>query len=197
MIEDPEAWEACDPEDLWVFDKLIFSRLQGYTCGPVGVDVPHPGNYIVRPCVNLLGMGRGAQEVYIEDETDHFPEGHFWCEKFEGIHLSIDYENGIQTLAVQGIRLSDDPLWRWIAWKKVNDKISYPLDTVYPILNVEFIGDKIIEVHFRPNPDSKYFKYVYDTILPVWEGGSVEPMKDWTFVKDEEYKRLGFFIKLE
>ena len=199
MIEDPEAWESCDPADLWFYDKLILSRKLGYICGPVGVDVPKPGNYIVRPCVNLLGMGRGALEEWIEEGTDHLPVGHFWCEKFEGQHLSIDYVKGKQVLAVEGIRKGTQ-LWRWDEWRKVDDKIPYPSfvfgDVVFPVVNIEFIAMKLIEVHFRSNPD---FRHGGDTIFPRWEGGGPEneiPPPGFKFVSDKEYKRVGFFVKL-
>ena len=49
-------------------DKLILSRKLKYNCGPVGLDVPN-GWYIVRPCVNMLGLGLGAQKVWLEKET--------------------------------------------------------------------------------------------------------------------------------
>ena len=54
MWED-EAWLNCHNEDLWIFDKLILAKKLGYVCGPIGVDVPEPGYYIVRPCVNIMG----------------------------------------------------------------------------------------------------------------------------------------------
>jgi len=40
------VWQTVDPNDIWVMDKLILSRKLGYTCGPVGLDVPVPGVYI-------------------------------------------------------------------------------------------------------------------------------------------------------
>ena len=51
------VWKNIDPNLIWVMDKLIVSRKLGYNSGPVGLDVPHPGFYIVRPCVNMLGLG--------------------------------------------------------------------------------------------------------------------------------------------
>jgi len=74
VIEDSAedlVWKTADPDDLWVMDKLILSRKLGYNCGPVGLDVPTPGYYIVRPCVNMLGLGLGAQKVWLECETVH------------------------------------------------------------------------------------------------------------------------------
>ena len=82
------VWLSINPDNIWVMDKLILARKLKYNSGPVGLDVPHPGFYIVRPCVNMLGLGLGAQKVWIEKETMHLPVGHFWCEFFEGNHYS-------------------------------------------------------------------------------------------------------------
>ena len=93
--DDIDAWENCDPADLWIFNKLTVSRLFNYSCGPTGADVPKPDMYITRPCINLMGMGRDAKFMFIEEETDDVvPIGHFWCEVFKGRHLSIDYRWG-------------------------------------------------------------------------------------------------------
>ena len=101
-MEDLEgiAWKNADPEDLWIFDKLIVARKLGYSCGPAGTDVLSPDHYIVRPCVNIPGMGRGASIQWIEQDTDHLKDGHFWCELFKGRHISVDYKDGQQVLAV-------------------------------------------------------------------------------------------------
>ena len=56
-----EMWKTINPDEMWVLDKLILSRKMGYICGPVGTDVPKPDWYIVRPCVNAMGLGLGAQ----------------------------------------------------------------------------------------------------------------------------------------
>ena len=83
------VWKDIDPNHIWVMDKLILARKLGYACGPVGLDVPKPGWYIVRPCVNMQGMGLGAQKVWIEDLTIHLPIGYFWL----GIFCSDIYDS--------------------------------------------------------------------------------------------------------
>ena len=89
-MDEQDVWNTVDPKHLWALDKLILSKHFGYVCGPVGVDVPKPGWYIVRPCVNAIGLGLGAQKLWIDKSTDDLPGGHFWCEWFEGRHLSVD-----------------------------------------------------------------------------------------------------------
>ena len=195
-----EAWLACHPEDLWLFDKLILSKKLGYNCGPVGVNVPAPGNYIVRPCVNCMGMGQGATIHYITDESEHLPVGHFWCEIFTGRHLSVDYKidnkgrHISQDLTVEGFRNDGDPIWKFSKWKQVDDNIPlHPLllniQGKYDYINCEYIGNKLIEVHLRPNNDM----HNSTEVIPVWTKTTTPP--GYEFVEDKDFNRLGFFVK--
>lgn len=191
------VWEKIDPEDIWVLDKLILSRKLNYICGPVGLDVPKSGHYIVRPCVNLLGLGLGAQKAWIEKSTDQLPLGYFWCEWFEGRHLSIDYFQGNQVLAVEGHK-NEDTLTKWQRWIRVNDSIPLPniltpFVKKHQYINVEYIGGKIIEVHFRRNED---FDNNTTEFIPVWEGDSVIPPLGYTYRKyPDVHGRIGAFVK--
>jgi len=189
-------WKNADPDHLWLMDKLILSRKLGYTCGPTGLDVPMPGYYIVRPCVNLMGLGLGAEKVYIEKETMHLPLGYFWCEWFEGRHLSVDYQYGLPKLCVEGFK-KPDTFTRWDRWVKTNDFVHFPdvLDDFihYPKVNCEFIGGKLIEVHLRGNPD---FEEDIQEFIPVWNGQSTVPPKGYRYVDyPDVHDRIGAFIK--
>jgi hypothetical protein len=204
MFED-EAWLNCHFNDLWIFDKLILSKKLGYTCGPIGVDVSKPGYYIIRPSMNCMGMGRGATFENLEQDTDALANnnnklGYFWCEVFEGRHISVDYITNsksrsiIQGITVEGFRNKNNPLWKWDKWVRIDEfikfpKILYTLQGKYNCINCEFIGGKLIEIHLRPNPDMGEFK----EIIPVWEGELSIPPKGYTYVKDKDYNRLGFF----
>jgi hypothetical protein len=193
MYHDDIAWQQADPNDLWVYDKLILSRKLNYTCGPVGMNVPRSGKYIVRPCVNIMGMGHDAEFVWIEDETDHLTKGHFWCEIFEGRHLSVDYVDGEQVDCYEGVRDLDDPLYKWKAWQRTNDVVPYPpLLPLFKYLNVEFIGGKLIEVHLRLSPDARHGS---DLLIPVWKGEDNTPPDGMIYVEDPDYLRTGFFIQ--
>lgn len=199
MIHEDEAWLSCDPEDLWVFDKLILSKKLGYSCGPRGVDVPQPGFYITRPCVNVTGMGIGASIRFLEQETDlAMPVGHFWSEIFYGRHLSIDYVNGEQVLAVQGFRNARNPLWKWSRWKRVNDIVTLPpflldLAKKYRYMNIETIGGKIIEVHLRLNPDWTSPDII--EIIPVFEGDNIIVSEEYKYIESKDYLRKGFYVR--
>lgn len=170
-MDDKDVWEFISPDDLWMSDKLILSRKLGYNCGPAGVKVNKEGYYVVRPCVNYRMMSRGANIEYLYPDEDTIPDGYFWCEKFEGRHLSFDYHWGKQCLAVEGFRDSDR-LDRFSMWKKVDDQFVLPdvlkhVANKYEWFNAEVIGDKVIEVHLRHNDD--FTGHNSDVIIPIWK----------------------------
>lgn len=199
MVDTAEdiVWKTIDPDDIWALDKLILSRKLYYNCGPVGLDVPSPGYYIVRPCVNMLGLGLGTQRVWLEKDTTHLPVGYFWCEWFVGKHLSIDYHWGKQKLAVEGHK-PDNTFTKWDHWVRVADRITLPkilkpFAEKYEWINCEFIGKRLIEVHFRHNED---FAGGITHFIPVWEGESTEPPDGYTYrAYPDVHGRIGAFIK--
>ena len=190
------AWQNTDPDQLWVFDKLILARKMGYHAGPAGTDVPEPGYYCVRPCVNALGLGLGASRQWLDNNTDHLPLGSFWCEWFSGRHLSVDYRYGVQTLCAEGTNHSRD-LSRWQRWQLTEDRAPLPgildLFKTRPAVNCEFIGGRLIEVHLRANPDFRWGNTEY---IPVWQGESTHAPNGYRFVADPElHNRVGAFVR--
>lgn len=186
-MDDIDVWNFMDGADAWLYDKLILSKRLGYYCGPAGVAPEHSGKYIVRPISNYRGMGRGSRIMYIKAGEDVIPDGYFWCEVFTGRHLSFDYNHGVQTLAVEGLKDSDRTD-RFASWKKTDDVFDLPrvlLETAvkYTWMNIEVIGDKIIEVHLRCNPD--FISHNADEIVVVWKEN---------FVSSVDGDRLGFLI---
>ena len=194
--EEDKVWKTINPDYIWVMDKLILSRKLGYKCGPTGIDVTEPGYYIVRPCVNALGLGLGAKKVWLEKETIHLPYGYFWCEWFEGRHLSIDYKNKKQVLCVEGHK-QKDTFTKWDKWIKTNDELPFPNIlkdlTDIELINCEYIGDKLIEVHLRHNED---FNDNITEFIPVWKGQDTTPPAGYTY-RDypDVHGRIGAFIK--
>ena len=188
-MDDKDVWEFIESEDLWIYDKLILAKRLGYLCGPAGVSPPKTNEYIIRPCVNFRMMGRGAKIVHLSENAHHdIPDGYFWCEVFKGRHLSFDFHHGKQVLAVEGFRNSER-LDRFSKWQRCEDVLTLPdflvtISNKYEWLNVECIGDKIIEVHLRYNDDFK--GHSANTIIPVW--------KD-EFYRSECGDRVGFILK--
>lgn len=189
-MNDSDVWEFINPDDLWIYDKLILSRKLGYYCGPAGTQPKKPGEYIVRPCVNFTMMGHGAkvEKLYQYCSTIDVPLGYFWCERFYGRHLSFDYHYGKQVLAVEGFRNNPNQLNRFSSWKKVKDVYNLgwlqEIANSYEWFNVEVIGDNVIEVHLRYNDD--FANHDANEIIPIWKENFYDsPCGD----------RIGFLLK--
>lgn len=199
FLECDDEWNQIHPSDLWIYNKLFLSRVLGYTCGPVGTTVPESDYYIVRPSFNLLGMGRFARKEWIEKYTDHIHPAEFWCEIFTGEHLSVDFKNQKAELVVLGTKNKEDPYYKWQKWEKIDKKVEFPdilrdLRGKYEYINCEFIGGKLIEVHFRQNPD---FRYGNRVAIPIWNEKELSKtdMSEYKLIRDMDYKRIGFLIK--
>lgn len=193
-LEVDDEWNCIDPEDLWVYNKLFISRVLNYKCGPAGTTVPSPDHYIVRPSLNLLGMGRLARKEFLEKSTNHLHPSEFWCEIFTGPHLSVDFRNKNSELVVLGTKDDDDPYYKWKKWEKIDENVEFPeiltnLRGNYEWINCEFIGNKLIEVHFRRNPN---FRYGNNVAIPVWDEEKEENMN---FIDAPEYFRKGFYVQ--
>jgi hypothetical protein len=188
MMNDCDVWEFMQPEDAWVYDKLILARRLGYACGPAGVAPKSSAEYIVRPISNYRMMGRGSKVMHIEAGKDIIPDGYFWCEVFKGTHFSFDYHRGQQTLAVEGVKDSKRTD-RFSLWRKVNATFTLPdilIDVAkkYDYMNIEVIGNKIIEVHLRYNDDFR--GHESNEIVPIWKENFYDsPCGD----------RIGFLLK--
>lgn len=195
-LDSQDEWNSIHEEDLWVYNKLFLSRRLGHLCGAVGCPVPFPNHYIVRPSINLLGMGRFSRIEWIWKNTDYLHPAEFWCQRFRGEHISVDFQNQKAKLVVLGVRQKGDPLYKWKMWEKIHREIEFPsilhsLKGNYEWINCEFIGNKLIEVHFRQNPD---FRYGNSVAIPVWKDEKIQKNKNFTFIKDEDYLRKGFYI---
>jgi hypothetical protein len=191
-----DEWNQIHPKDIWVYNKLSLSRVLEYTCGPIGTTVPIPDFYIVRPSINLLGMGRFARKEWIENETEDFHPSEFWCEIFEGPHLSVDFREKKPELVALGEKNAEDPLYKWQKWSKIDADIEFPSilnDLVgdYEWINCEFIGNHLIEVQFRQNSD---FRYGNSVAIPVWNKKINSDNSDYRFIEDKDYLREGFYI---
>jgi hypothetical protein len=196
MLTDSEAWLKTDPEDLWVYDKLILSRKLGYTCGPADVPVPYPAEYIVRPITNMLGMSIGARKRWITRDTFFLDPGTFWCEVFTGRHLTYDFVDGAQAVCYEGF-LEEGSLKKFVKWQRTKDIAQVPkfvidLSKKYGNVNIECKGDKIIEIHLRANPD--WIQHNADVLIPRWRD-TKNPGSDYRYVEDADSARIGFWIK--
>jgi hypothetical protein len=213
---DEDCWHLY-PRQRILFDKLWVSSMLGYLCGPGGVAIPLDGKYIVRPIYNLHGMSRGAtsKELLVGDSST--PPGYFWCEFFKGEHYSVDFvnDNGNfkQILVVKGDRESE---YKFTSWTKipltkikfeVPNFVEYICKNNVEYLNIEYIDDKVIEVHMRRNPDFVHNKYSKLEVVwaSSWNQEKYDREQETFFASIENVynekseiidTRLGFFGKI-
>jgi hypothetical protein len=63
----------------------------------------------------------------------------------------------------------------------------------YEWVNCEYIGDKLIEIHFRNNSD---FTENRQEFIPVWEGEETTPPEGYEYIDyPDVHGRIGAFIK--
>lgn len=199
FISDCDVYESCQPQWLWIYDKLIVARRQGIRAAPAGIPIPTSGEYIIRPITNIYMMGRGAQIKWLEKgDTSSVPDGFFWSEILNGSHVSVDYHWGKQHLTVQGFRNDPKRIDRFSRWCKIEldmplPAMLYDLKYYQEWINVEYIGNKVIEIHLRYNDD--FANHDSDEIVPVWRGDSMITPKGWSWYYSPAGDRLGFWIK--
>lgn len=111
-VFDNQIYKTIPLNKRWVFNKLSLSERLGYVCGPSGTNAP-AGDFIIRPIMNLAGMGTGGvfshttPIVHGIPVNDHVPAagfpGHFWCQKFVGDHQFVEYINDVPQASTIGV----------------------------------------------------------------------------------------------
>lgn len=211
-MEDFQAWQTF-PHLRHLFNKLHVAESLGYRCGPGGVPPSVSDYYCVRPIYNIGGMGVGARKQWIDsDDITGVEPGYFWCEWFDGDQYSVTYEldepfTYNQRSCFKGDRDTDN-LYKFKKWSRSSVQIPLPFRledelmlTGVPVLNVEYIGDKVIEVHLRDTPDPDY-----DELVPVWSDDQqvvdILSKMGYTFIEALDDSnghltvyRLGFMVK--
>jgi len=171
-MEDKDVYLKFKRHRKW-HNKLWLSEELGYDCGPGGTAPNTSQWYIVRPIMNLRGMGLDARKVFIDSgDTKKVGPGEFWCEWFEGAQYSVEFERSksrwSQSSCYRAERDVND-LTRFSKWVRYEHKIftlSSMFDELlndFDLINVEYIDDLPIEVHLRKSPDPKY-----NEIIPIW-----------------------------
>ncbi len=190
--EDSDAWQWY-PAHRFVYDKLELALGQSLDAAPHGVPPPHYPVFS-KPIVNLRGMGVGSRVLNSQaDYHKHYTPGHFWMTLLDGRHVSSD------------IALVDgEPRW----WRHVTGKpagegtFDYWIVHAEPdagiethcgewvqknlagytgMLNLETIGNTIIEAHLRFSdqwPDL-YGPGWVDAVVALYE------RHEWDFPDDD------------
>ena len=155
-IYDREVYPQVPEEDRWILNKLMLSERLGHNCGPVGMSVP-AGKYCLRPQNSIRGLGHGGFfEIDVDNVSTFMPivPGYFWCEWFDGDHFFTQYINDVPVNTSHGVvtnNIMSTLPGRSTRWGNIDDATPLPaaLQGVSRYMQVEALGDKIIEVAFR------------------------------------------------
>jgi hypothetical protein len=190
--EDSDAWQW-NPAHRWVYNKLAVALSQGLDAAPHGVPPPfYP--VFSKPIVNLKGMGVGSRVLASPaDYEAHYTPGHLWMKLLEGRHVSSDVAvvDGEPRWwrHVTGKPAGEGTFDYWIVHAEPNAAIEdyceawvrKNLAGYTGMLNLEAIGERIIEVHLRfadQWPDL-YGPGWVDAVVDLYERG------DWDFEDDD------------
>ena len=190
--EDSDAWQWF-PAQRFVYDKLALALSQNLDAAPHGVP---PQRYPVfsKPIVNLKGMGVGSRVLNSPaDYEEHYTPGHFWMTLLHGRHVSSDVAvvDGEPRWwrHVTGMAAGEGTFDYWIVHAEPQPGIerhcgawvNKNLAGYTGMLNLETIGETIIEAHLRfadQWPDL-YGPGWVDAVVGLYERG------DWDFCDDD------------
>ena len=152
------------PKFNFIYNRLFISQIQNIKAFPTHI-LPDKFPVVIKPLINLKGMGLNSFLIQDISQFNKFKFScHFWTTHLKGIHLSIDLiiRNGhiIYYTAFKGIKgkeFGTFNLWKEIPlilhnnkllFKNINTLLSYLKDYTGN-LNIETIGNYIIEAHLR------------------------------------------------
>ena len=159
-LDDPDAYRM-NPKHHWVYNKLSIAELQGIEAGPFGVT-PTLQPLFSKPIYNLSSMGVDARKFdTIEAYEGEVRAGTMWCAYLQGEHSSVDLVllNGkVEWFSfTHGYPLEKGMFDYWeinvTPQSYLKNYVIKFVQTHLPdytgAVNVEVLGDKIIEVHLR------------------------------------------------
>jgi hypothetical protein len=199
--EDCDAW-LWYPAQRWVYNKLAVALSQNLDAGPHGTQPPHFPVFS-KPIINLKGMGVGSRILRSQADYDrHYAPGHFWMTLLEGRHVSSDIAvvDGAPRWwrHVTGKPAGEGTFDSWLVHAEPDlgleaycgEWIEEHLPSYTGMLNLETIGQKIIEAHLRfadQWPDL-YGPGWVDALVGLYE------RQEWQF--DDDDRSEGYSVVL-
>ena len=173
---DIDAWNIY-PKYNFLYNKMFICKIQNIKHAPMPI-LPEKFPVVIKPIVNLLGMGLNSVKVKSKKEfLQYFDSNHFWCEYFNGEHLSWDLviTNGqIQFICCFKGFKSKNKFGTFNYWKLLKQKnppdffdflVKNYLNDFTGCINLETIKNKIIECHLRMGDIDQLSKDHYRLIL--------------------------------
>lgn len=175
---DVDAWVKFY-EYNFLYDRMFLCKFQGIDCAPMPI-IPASFPVIVKPIVNLLGMGNNACIIQdIETFNKYKYCSHFWCKYVQGQHLSWDFliDKGCISFVCcfEGVPHSKHfGVFEYWSLQHNNNQIPQSINKLIStylydykgFINVETINNSIIECHLRVGDLDQLPLYVlYDVLL--------------------------------
>ena len=173
---DKEAYERY-PNYNWVYDKYIIHHK---------FNDPHKYPLIVKSRTNLEGMGKGTFKVNNEEQLkEAFKDKNIVIPYYNGIHYSIDIViEEFKPIDSWAFLCYKDELGSFTLFESIETpnkalEIASQLNIKRGVINIELIGDKLIEIHLRPS--LSFFDIC---------GGMQEQLPN--FIKTGKYKKTKY-----
>ncbi len=180
-ISDSDGWNY-HKEHRWIYYKTNIAELQGLKFKPMPIE-PDKYPVILKPIINLYGMGLNSYKLENEEDFyEHFFHNGFWEEYLEGEHYSFDFL--IQKGEVkwhccfQGFPgEAHGSFTHWESLEKDIPKNIYKLieklGQYTGLLNVECIGEYMIEAHLRMGDMDQFIETeILETVIRLYQGCS-------------------------
>lgn len=186
------------PQHNWVYNKLLLYQKLNIPSGPFGTT-PTIFPIVIKPVISIKGFSRGFYKIHnLQQYTDlGYVIGSFWSPFFSGTHLIQDFilHNGNIKLygtlkAIDGNKgtFKEFQLVKKNIPKQTSDFIKKYFHSYTGLLNVETIGDNIIEIHLRLNGDNYVFdKHIHKYIVQLFYNNT------WNFNKQIIHKNKYIF----
>ena len=149
------------PRYKWLYNKLAVAESQGLPCAPHGIDPPSFPVFS-KPIYNMRGMGAGSRVIRsLKEYKQAQRPGHMWMELLQGEHISTDVAvvegEARWSRHSRGIAIGDGMFDYWIVEAArrttletyIEQWIATNLAGYTGMINIETIGDRIIETHLR------------------------------------------------
>lgn len=161
-INDTQAWTRY-PQFRWLYNKIKICEIQNINHAPMPIETTK-FPVVLKPIINLYGMGHNAYKINnLKEFYKYWHSNGFWMECFSGNHYSYDIIilNGKIVFNICFLGISHPKVFGAFSyWESLNQNekkipesiqkiIQQHLQKFTGILNVECIGDFVIECHLR------------------------------------------------
>lgn len=199
---DKKAWKK-NPDYRYVYNKLWLADNQGVKAKPWPIE-PTEYPVIYKPIINLASGDCGVRKTHspINDELPGF----MWMEYLGGVHYTVDGfwlggsfdETTKMTLASDKDGLQFESWYPYVASNTVKTFLRDNLSDYVGPVNVEVIGDTIIECHLRRSKQiDKCREYNKPYIEVVYECSDYQYEIDKEHLEKYHVKDPVFVSKLD